>query len=418
MPNRTGRARHLTLVLDSSTDREAEAQDREMLPVRPAALAQLILRVNLEDVRSSVWRQVKVRSDLLLPELHANVQSMMGWSETARYEFVMDAAGRSWAYRPRASHQHSDGDAVQPADHVRIDSLFVAAGDVVRYNHSGTWSATIELISVDPDIDDLRPVCVAGAGDGSEPGDVTELLGVANSRLRALPLPRSTEVESAAASPAIARLFRHTRTAPTPRLLELLPRCELTIESSVDLLVAQRAMSKLTGFLQRVGRGLRLTDAGHLPSLVVDSVREELLREGARNLGLVHVERGILEPTRIGAQLADDPVALWHHCAARLPLGRLEIEKDAGTLFLVALAASASARQREAMVAETMDGLQHGLQGWGTDQLDALRIQQIAHPTVAFLDLIGAHGPRYYVSGGDGGSPSWSRRFARDALRT
>ena len=40
----------------------------------------------------------------------------------------------------------------------------------------------------------------------------------------------------------------------------------------------------LTGFLQRVGRGLRLTDAGHLPSLVVDSVREELLREGARNL--------------------------------------------------------------------------------------------------------------------------------------
>jgi hypothetical protein len=218
-------------------------------------------------------------------------------------------------------------------------------------------------------------------------------------------------------------------------LLELLPRCELTIDSSVDLPVARVAMSKVTWFLDRVGnRGMQLTADGLLPPKVVDAIRDELdwgigwygssslegdhhqatdLREALKRLGLVRVLKGSLVRTRAGTTLLDDHVGLWNHCAARLPLGRQHHEQDAGTLFLVALAASASAQQRDEMVVETMHAL-----GWGVAEHDPFEAQKAAHSTVAFLDLIGAHGPLYYLGRTGSDSPSWSRRFARDALRS
>jgi hypothetical protein len=115
--------------------------------------------------------------------------------------------------------------------------------------------------------------------------------------------------------------------------------------------------------LQRLGDGLKLTAAGWLPpAVVVETMqrfgwdaewigkgnREDLtppvaeLRVTARLLGLVRVYRGELKCTDAGRRLRDDPVALWWHVAAHLPLGRSEPERQAGLLWLLTVAASAA----------------------------------------------------------------------------
>ncbi|MDJ0396299.1 hypothetical protein QMK17_23630 [Rhodococcus sp. G-MC3] len=446
MPNRTERARHLTLVPDIETESDPVAGRFQDAP-GDIPVVQLILYVDVIGMNPPVWRKIKVRSDLLLPEFHAVLQAAIGWGGGTEYKMSGSAGTGSQDYCTPLLLEETEH--CPSGDYVRIDSILLGPRDHVRYQYGKRWIHSIDVMSVDFDIDDLRPVCLAGSGmcppdegysvtdarlaQDAEPTAMT--VEAANRRLRDSWCLRSPETESSAASPLVARIFRRARSAPVPRLLDLLPRCELTIESSVDLPVAQIAMEKISWFLRCVGdRGIPLTYDGRLPEAVVEMVREQLdwgigwvgdsarefdhhqatdLREAAKALGLVRVLKGTLVRTKAGALLVDDHIGLWHHCAARLPLGRQDHEQDAGILFLVALAASASAVQRDDMVVETMHALE-----WGVNALDAFEAQKAAHPTVAFLDLIGAHGPLFYLGSGGTDSPSWARRFARDALRT
>jgi hypothetical protein len=59
----------------------------------------------------------------------------------------------------------------------------------------------------------------------------------------------------------------------------------------------------------------------------------------------------------VGRSLVDDPVGLWRHLAARLPDARSEPERDAGTLYLLTVAAGRS--RDDALLAEGMSIL-----GW------------------------------------------------------
>jgi hypothetical protein len=124
--------------------------------------------------------------------------------------------------------------------------------------------------------------------------------------------------------------------------------------------------------------GVRLTQAGYLPpALVAEAMaalgwqddwpgkhnREDLtipileLRESAQRFGLLRKHRGQLLVTKVGRSLVDDPVGLWRHLAARLPDARSEPERDAGTLYLLTVAAG---RPRDdALLAEGMSIL-----GW------------------------------------------------------
>ncbi|SNS49467.1 plasmid pRiA4b ORF-3 family protein [Rhodococcoides kyotonense] len=425
MPNRSGRARHLTVVPDLPADDPATGVS---VPESFENAPQFELLVTLRDVEPSVWRRITVRSDLLLSELRGVLVTAMGWQDGLTSGF--------FARRGYPIEEYLDRD-------FRVDDLLPHKGETLRFDYGldEPWVHVIELVQIDPDSDDSRSRCLDGAG-GCPAGVFRRVLvpddhwdpagfdrAETDRRLRAPGLVRSIENESIAASPLVARLLRRARPASVPQVVELLPRCELTIDSSFDLPVAQVAMKKTAWFLQHVGtRGIELTATGHLPSSTVEAIRDELdwgigwhgdstrevdhhqatdLREAAKSLGLVRVLKGKVVRTKAGTQLADDHVGLWHHCAARLPIGRENYEKDAGTLFLIALAASASAEQRDAMTAHTMAAL-----GW---EMDARLAGQ---RSVAFLDLIGAHGPMYYLGRSDVEAPVWARRFARDALRS
>ena len=54
--------------------------------------------------------------------------------------------------------------------------------------------------------------------------------------------------------------------------------------------------------------------------------------------------------TTAGRRLSDDPVGLWQHVAARLPLGRSDAERQAGILWLIALAGGTA--EADELVAE------------------------------------------------------------------
>ncbi|MCL2780570.1 MAG: plasmid pRiA4b ORF-3 family protein [Actinomycetia bacterium] len=141
---------------------------------------------------------------------------------------------------------------------------------------------------------------------------------------------------------------------------------------------AEQVVAPLRWLLDRVGEGLTLTKAGHLPPAVVAETmvalgrdeqwigkanREEQtwpvrqLRESAQRLGLARKYSGKLLVTKIGQQARADPARLWWRLAECLPLGRSEAERDAGILYLLNVA---SGRPRDpGMLAEGLS-----LLGW------------------------------------------------------
>lgn len=472
MSTRTGRPRHLSVVPSPSgtdpRDGGDSSTDSESAMGRRHRLTNVVLRVSVDDVQPPVWRRIRVRSDLLLSELHGVLQVSLGWQDRHLHAFSLRSTGFTRRFEMETGERDSDCET-SSEERTRISDVLdeSASSFTYEYNLGDGWTHTVALVEVDPDIDDLRSVCLDGAGacppegigspssycraldiagDPSHPrhGAVVQRLGPSfdpdrfeidrvNRALRSLDAVRSVLAEAVSASPAVGRLFDRVRPTRVPALMALLPRCELTIESTIDFPVAQIAMGKLIWLLDRVGSdGAALTAAGYLEPTFVAAIRDELdwglgwvgsgtreidnhqvtdLREAARGLGLIKTVKGRLSRTKLGDALADDPVALWRHAASKLPFGKDSYETDAGTLFLISLAASASAEHRSEMFVETVTEL-----GWGSPQTDEFDAQFAAQATVSFLDLIGAHGPTFYFRPGVSDSPSWSRRFARDAL--
>ncbi|OZC96304.1 hypothetical protein CH275_26610 [Rhodococcus sp. 06-235-1A] len=468
MSIRTGRVRHLSVVPDMPDPDEPSADEAD---ATRRSLVNLVLRVTMDHTRPEIWRRVRVRSDLLLSELHSVLQRAVGWQDQHLHAFSIRTAGITRRFEMAETLRDEPDDEAVSEERVRIDEVLTARGSVMTYEYDfgDGWTHTVVLEQIDSDIDDLRSVCLDGARacppeNCGGPSHYAQDLEIAsdpadpefpvlltrwgptfdpdrfdvdsvNKVLHALDTGRSALAEAVATAPAIGRLFDRVRPTEVPSLMALLPRCELTIESSVDLPVAEIAMAKLTWFLARIGDdGVALTDAGYLKPALVSAIREELewsigwvgpsnreidhhqvtdLREAARHLGLTRVSKGRLLRTKLGAALADDPVGMWRHAASRLPLGKETYETDAATLFLISLAASASVAHRNEMLVETVAEL-----GWASEDSGVFDAQFAAQATVSFLDLIGAHGPRFYFRESVSESPSWSRRFARDALLT
>lgn len=160
-------------------------------------------------------------------------------------------------------------------------------------------------------------------------------------------------------------------------------------EPDADLVVAPYRW-----LLDRVGDGVKLTQAGYLPPAMVTAAmtewswadnrygknnREDItlpvleLRESAQRFGLLRKYRGQLLRTKIGRTLTDHPTELWWHLASALPDARSEPQRHAGVLYLIMVAAGLA--ENDAMLAEGMTIL-----GW-TERGTYQRLS----PTAAFV---------------------------------
>ncbi|MBY4135904.1 plasmid pRiA4b ORF-3 family protein, partial [Rhodococcus fascians] len=311
MSIRTGRVRHLSVVPDiPEADEPAEPSATEGAA---RGLANLVLRVSIDHTRPSIWRRVRVRSDLLLSELHSVLQIAVGWEDRHLHAFSVRTAGATRRFEMQETLDDEPDDDASSEERVRVDEVLTHPGSVMTYEYDfgDGWTHTVELEHEDSDIDDLRSICLDGAracppessggpsrytqaldiaADSSDP-EHSELLSqwgptfdparfevdAVNRVLQSADVGRSTLAEAVAAAPAIGRLFDRVRPTQVPSLMALLPRCELTVESSVDLPVAEIAMAKLTWFLRMVGDGgAVLTDAGYLTPAFVAAIRDEL----------------------------------------------------------------------------------------------------------------------------------------------
>ncbi len=113
------------------------------------------------------------------------------------------------------------------------------------------------------------------------------------------------------------------------------------------------------------------------------------LRESAARLGLVRKANGRLQVTAAGRRLAGDPLALLHHIAGRLPVGRGDHELDAGWLALVQ--AAAGVEDTDDSIARVLAGI-----GWRVDgQPPSYHARWWAAPTTEVLALAGWNPGRY-----------------------
>ncbi|MFD4468304.1 plasmid pRiA4b ORF-3 family protein [Rhodococcus sp. NPDC058505] len=423
------------------------------------------LRVELSGVVPAVWRRLVVPSTVTLHELHVAVQVAMGWTDTHLHQWVLpDPSG---AVRERFSMRESIEDGFGDGDRcdedVRLGDVLGAPGDrlIYEYDFGDGWEHSVVLEDIDPAATLDAPSCLAGERAcppedcGGVPGyeRLVDVLGDVghpeHHELRAWAGygfdPESFDVAAADAAVAARDALRlhppvlDSRVAPlleripyraAPHVHSLLERADLQsgewseIESMID-----GALVHLQWLLRRAGAdGIALTSAGYLPPAVIAAARDELdwgtrwvgsgdrevsnptfreLLESGRAFGLTRKYRGRLLLTKRGATLARQRNQLWEHVLTALPLGRHEVEREAGRLLLLTVAAGASRHERRAAMSE-------GLAALGWRNADGSRVTEFdaywdAAETARYLRMIGALGAVE-------GTPDWARGVARMSL--
>ncbi len=344
------------------------------------------------------------------------------------------------------------------------------------YDFGDGWAHTVRLDAVVPRPDGDAPArCTAGGGacppeDCGGMGGYEELLAAATDpdgrelwerdpdehaeldrRLAHyfLGVPRSQIVAAAARFDAdavdallarpplpkpIAGLVRRAYGPGELDLTDMIERARLDAPVLVDAAVAERMVEPFAWLIAHIGaRGVPLTAAGYLRPVDVLAVAEAIgiteewfgspnresqtypvldFRRAAQKLGLLRVARGRVYATKAGVKLADDPMGLWWHLAARLPLSGAPYGHDAGLVALLAIAAGVGPPEQAAVMAAI------GWQRFDGAPMTAADVRGDARETVGVLERMGAFAPHPEGDLGTGPTTRDGATFARAALRT
>ena len=339
------------------------------------------IRVDLDDAKPPIWRELDVASDLTLDRLHGILQTTMGWTDSHLHEFASgDSATDRLAehYRPQQSIDN-DLEGIDETT-VGLDELLVEPGDRLFYGYDfgDDWAHTICLEEIRPrEPEQPTAVCLAGAR-ACPPEDCGGIWGYHN-LLKALRDPKGPgreellewvgpdfdpelfdRVQVNAVLERVDRIVRAreqvmTLVDPATPIGKLLSRMVLlpdelmnsvmaTQQSRIEPDIATKAamLSAYAQLLDMVGdRGITLTQAGYLPPGMVEELAKVLqlediwigknnrevqtypvlaFRESAQRLGLLRKAHNKLTLTKSGIRARADTEALWRGIADGLPL--------------------------------------------------------------------------------------------------
>lgn len=376
------------------------------------------LRIDLEGARPPIWRRISIRSDQSLETLHIVIQAAFDWYNYHLYRFSI--GGGPFDLKSELFLCEYDLTEADPADEgtfvedVRVDETLQQPGDVLHYlyDYGDTWAMKIVLEELRPASPD-SPIaeCVGGrrAAPPEDCGGLTDAdqlaevlddpahfdLDHVNSSIRAwldtppgfAPQHLLTRDEAhaqdallrypqfapmidapqawAARDPLTERLHRlHAREfAADTGLEELLAPDDRSITGPIDDAVLHESLSAVQCLLDRVGTGVKLTQAGYLPVDVALDVADELgltgyrrstggeskmhhvyaFREALQKVGLLRKSRGMLHLTQAGQHARTDQHFLWNHLADRMlpkPSARRDFAHDSALMVLLFAATS------------------------------------------------------------------------------
>jgi hypothetical protein len=418
----------------------------------PARLRGYRVRLDLHGARPPVWRRLELPGDLTLPRLHDVIQAAMGWTDSHLHRFRTGHDHRSPYFVTHFDLDEGEDGVLE--DDIRLDQILTAEGDELwyEYDFGDGWDHALRVETVL----DEPPASVRCTGgrmacppeDCGGLGGYHELAAWVRSGYERALLPDvfdsaarardwlpvdwhpdhfdAGEINAAlavvVAEPVVvtgelAELSEHLERRGIRLLREVLGRPLSHGPTEVTAAEAARLTETHRVFLDLIGDGVSLTQAGYLPPALVEQFaedsgitrwwigkanREDLtppvagVRDTARALGLVTVRKGRLIPTTAATRCRQDPHALWQHIVGRLPVGSKEVDRHAGWMALAVAASGVPAQQWRSEISDLLFAL-----GWcsGGDR----HSPPSAHsPTLDVLDqLAGAVRTGWRVTGTD-----------------
>lgn len=126
------------------------------------------LHVSLKEIRPTIWRRFKVKSDITLNRLDQVIQRVMGWTDYQRHKFRIGEYG----YGPTDPDYDADAGGYTSITGVRLDDVVPLDASVFTYEHDcqdgwahegDKWEHELKLEAIVPlDPAESYPVCVAG----------------------------------------------------------------------------------------------------------------------------------------------------------------------------------------------------------------------------------------------------------------
>jgi hypothetical protein len=328
------------------------------------------LRITLRDVQPAVTRVLDVPASTTLPELHDLLQVALGWTDSHLHQFV--DGDRRWAALNDWSEDELDESTVSLK---ALPKTFQ-----YDYDFGDGWEHDIVVLGVGGD----QPGLVEGEG-ACPPEDCGGVPGF-EELLQVLANPKHPEHEHMRSWSA------HHRFA-----------FDLAATQALVQAVLGAVPEPVRAFLDVIGPGLKLTQAGKLPPATVaallercplwdrarGAVREDNvlgageLRELLKKAGVVRLSRGVLSPTKAAA---DDREIVRR-------LRRLYPEGEFDTILVtnaLAVLAAAGPLERSELLDRVlpMMGDRWAVNGQPLDRVSLERVwYQVRWPMIA-LDLI------------------------------
>ncbi|MEW6087250.1 MAG: plasmid pRiA4b ORF-3 family protein [bacterium] len=121
------------------------------------------LKITLNDSNPPIWRRILIKSDILLPDLHKIIQTVMGWTNSHLHEF--DINGR--IYGLPENDEFEDENRITDYSSVKLDSLITRENEqfIYDYDFGDFWRHTILLEKILPvEKKVYYPKCIDGMG--------------------------------------------------------------------------------------------------------------------------------------------------------------------------------------------------------------------------------------------------------------
>ncbi|HSW62151.1 MAG TPA: plasmid pRiA4b ORF-3 family protein [Dissulfurispiraceae bacterium] len=115
------------------------------------------IKIELKDIKPIIWRSFVVDSNILLPDFHKIIQTIMGWTNSHLHQFSKNDIIFS---------EPDEEGFIESINYkkIRLCEILKTEGDsiIYEYDFGDGWEHDIQLIKIKTDIESKYPLCIGG----------------------------------------------------------------------------------------------------------------------------------------------------------------------------------------------------------------------------------------------------------------